>query len=106
MLIFRFDNPGKSLRWCCGDSGIRNGAPVKVSRRTLRRWEKHYYQYGEPPAITKKNFAPEGNRSLNCEQQQALRELALGNIHSIKYVCVYTFFYEEFIFKTFIHSHS
>ena len=54
MLIFYFENRPKSIRWCSGKRGLRNGAPYKVSKSTLQRWKNHYFLYGEPPAITKK----------------------------------------------------
>ena len=46
MLIFYFENKPKSIRWCSGKRGLRNGAPYKVSKSTLQRWKNHYFLYG------------------------------------------------------------
>ena len=35
MLIFYFENKPKSIRWCSGKRGLRNGAPYKVSKTSV-----------------------------------------------------------------------
>jgi hypothetical protein len=38
-----------------GVANGRNGCPVKVPRRTIQMWWKHFKDYGEAPATTKKH---------------------------------------------------
>eukprot|EP00942_MAST-04A_sp_MAST-4A-sp1_P002151 g2151.t1 len=79
MLIFYFENRPKSIRWCSGKRGLRNGAPYKVSKSTLQRWKNHYFLYGEPPAITKKYQRKSGCCCLTLDQRTLLKQLALDN---------------------------
>ena len=71
-------NP-KSIRWCSGKRGLKNGAPYKVSKSTLQRWKNHYFLYGEPPAITNKYKRKSGCCCLTLNQRKLLKKLALDN---------------------------
>ena len=79
MLTFYYENRPRSFRWCSDRRGVLNGAKHYVSNSTLQEWVAHYEKFGEPPIITKRYMPRGGNKSLNTEQQNMLKKLALEN---------------------------